>query len=488
MCTVLLLIGIVYIGLEWEPVTDSVLEAYKAVADFSSLLDYQVDDNYEDSQETDNEVARESEGEESVQETQALERREIVSNESASSTPLHSFDPQVGQDNVNNNVSIAVMPGNGLTHKNMLATRSQPVEGRNEVTSIDNTMNTRHNRRVTSPCRPADDMCRLFSQTLLRGELGSPVGSPVGLPVSQSADTFNERMYSTQSNASSGGVEDASCDVECVAFRATLTTWPINKPKAFVYFFIQQPTLIIFRQAIRSFDRQFNRQFHYPVVVFISQEFDSQLNRKDIRGMISSAPIYIQTVRLSSASKLRHQPSQGRRRRKKQSTAESVEVCRFHAGLVYDTPIFRSPGLEYVLRLADDWLMAVKIKFDMFKHMKTQRLRYGFWREQKFVSDAGLYSAVEPYVNSSVALRTAYQSWHRNPPMYDVKWELSALSLWQSTEYRDYFAHVDRLGGILNGRCSESAIKSIGVALFTSQHEIHRFRDVYYVRSVTVVR
>jgi len=47
----------------------------------------------------------------------------------------------------------------------------------------------------------------------------------------------------------------SKCDKECSRFRKLLDSWPVDKPKAAIYFLIQKSSLKILRKSLKAFDR-----------------------------------------------------------------------------------------------------------------------------------------------------------------------------------------------------------------------------------------
>ena len=65
--------------------------------------------------------------------------------------------------------------------------------------------------------------------------------------------------------------------------------------------------------------------------------------------------------------------------------------------------------------------------------------------------------------------------------MYYNNFEVSALSLWRSTDYQHYIEYVDSFGRhLLSDRWGDAPIKSLAVALFVPSTKIHQFRDIVY--------
>ena len=64
--------------------------------------------------------------------------------------------------------------------------------------------------------------------------------------------------------------------------------------------------------------------------------------------------------------------------------------------------------------------------------------------------------------------------------VYYNNFEVSALSLWRSTDYQDYIEYIDSLGGIYYYRWGDAPIRTLAVTLFVPSTKIHQFTDIPY--------
>jgi len=282
-----------------------------------------------------------------------------------------------------------------------------------------------------------------------------------------------------------------TCDAECQRFRAELAVWPADKPKAFIYYLIHRPAMRSLRQSIRALHRNFNRRFRYPIVVFVEPDLDTAADRQRISemvpadgGSLSSPSIYVQVVRFRipayvNSSLVPRRAGFGARKR----SIGYRHMCRFHAGGVYDQPLVRSPGLQYGWRLDDDSLIRRPIDSDLFRTMRDGGYLYGYRKINHGWSpvDYALWDAVDRYINATPSLSpTFYRQWPKNAARFFNNFELSALRVWMSAQYRDYFNFVDRLGGIYYYKWGDAAIKTIAVTLFVPRDRTHRFTGIVY--------
>ena len=306
----------------------------------------------------------------------------------------------------------------------------------------------------------------------------------------------NDEVDRNKNKAGGNAVEHDSgksydtCDVECQKFREELASWPSTKPKAFIYYLIHRPAMRSLGKSIRALHQNFNRRFRYPIVVFVESDLDSVADRRRIGEMVPTdgesppPPVYVQVVHFKipdyvNTSLVPRMAGFGSRKR----TIGYRHMCRFHAGGVYDQPIVRSPGLEYGWRLDDDSLIRRPINYDLFQVMRDGGYQYGYRQINKGWSpvDYALWDAVDQYLNSTPSLKpTFYRQWPKNAARYFNNFEVSALRVWMSAQYRDYFNFVDRLGGIYYYKWGDAAIKTIAVTLFIPRDRTHRFTGIAY--------
>jgi hypothetical protein len=154
-------------------------------------------------------------------------------------------------------------------------------------------------------------------------------------------------------------------------------------------------------------------------------------------------------------------------------------MCRFQAKGVFEQPIMA--GLEYIWRLDDDSVLLGPVKFDVFALMRDRGLSYGYIKIHVDSTDctAGLWEAVRTYVKHRKITPTFLDKW-TDPMIYYNNFEISAMSLWTSPEYRDFVDYVDHLGGIYFHRWGDAPVKSVAVSIFVQINETFKFSDIAY--------
>ena len=265
--------------------------------------------------------------------------------------------------------------------------------------------------------------------------------------------------------------------LELSRFQDCLSKWPSGKPKAAVYFLLQANSLRLCMavQCILSLDRYFNKQYQYPVIVFHEDLPGFQMERLQKQ---SSSDLYFQQVSFA----IPYHVNKSQVPTITMCSGHPIgyrHMCRFHSKLVYEQPIMSH--LEYYWRLDDDSSITRPITYDIFQFMAKNNYLYGYnyiWNEKPRCVYK-LYEYTEQHINKHNITTTFFGNWTEGSIFYN-NFEVSALSLWTSTFYKDYIDYIDRLGGIYYYRWGDAPIKSIAVSMFAPKTQIHMFRDIGY--------
>jgi len=161
-------------------------------------------------------------------------------------------------------------------------------------------------------------------------------------------------------------------------------------------------------------------------------------------------------------------------------------MCRFHSNLVYRQPIVAA--LDYALRLDDDSLISQPITRDLFKFARDRRIVYGYRSVDKEYDECvvGLKTAVDRYIEREKLVPQPQQNLTVNTIFFN-NFELSAMELWMSEQYRKYIDYIDRTGGIYFHRWGDAPIKTVAVSLFVPVSKVYRFTDVAYMHKGKVI-
>jgi len=270
---------------------------------------------------------------------------------------------------------------------------------------------------------------------------------------------------------------ETSCDDECHRFRNVLLNWPQDKPKAAIYYLAKGDRLQKLNSSLIYLHSSFLHEFAYPVIVF--HETDSRdLLHRTFRKEHANISMFFQEVQLNTPTYVN-------------ASLDKFEIgckrfpigyrhmCRFHARQVYEQPIL--VGLEYVWRLDDDSLLLSVINYDIFVFMKNHRLQYGYMTIDSDSRECTrcFWEAARIYKKLRQIESQYFDKW-TEPHIFYNNFEISALSLWKSQQYRDYVNYIDLLGGIYIHRWGDAPIKTIAVTLFLREEDTYRFSNVSY--------
>ena len=270
---------------------------------------------------------------------------------------------------------------------------------------------------------------------------------------------------------------NTSCDDECLRFRNVLLNWPPDKPRAAIYYLAKGDRLQKLNSSLIYLHSSFLHAFDYPVIVF--HETDSRdLLHGTFREEHANIRLFFQEVQF-------HTPTHVN------ASLDKFEIgckrfpigyrhmCRFHARQVYEQPIL--VGLEYVWRLDDDSLLLSVINDDLFVFMNRYRFQYGYITITSDFPECimCLWEAAKLYKKQRQIESQYFDKW-TEPHIFYNNFEISALSLWKSQQYRDYINYIDLLGGIYIHRWGDAPIKTIFVTLFLREEDTYLFCNVSY--------
>ena len=274
------------------------------------------------------------------------------------------------------------------------------------------------------------------------------------------------------------------CDADCVRFQRYVQAWKrdpqrANQPVAAIY--ILTSTRSYITRCLRSVDKYFNQQFNYPVIVFHERAFRPQIGA--LRNSTTS-DVFFQEVQFSVPKFL-----------DAENIVENIacsskisyrHMCRFQSKLIYEQPIMQE--LEYHWRLDDDSLLLQPVKYDVFQFMKQHRYVYGYvwkWWDSNDCTK-GLWEGTKRYITQNAIKPTYFDEWEA-PRMFYNNFEISALSLWLSAEYRAFIDYIDQLGGIYYYRWGDAPIKGLALSLFVEWQQVHYFEDIGYQHGAFVL-
>ena len=98
----------------------------------------------------------------------------------------------------------------------------------------------------------------------------------------------------------------------------------------------------------------------------------------------------------------------------------------------------------------------------------------------------GLWEGTKRYITQNAIKPTYFDEWEA-PRMFYNNFEISALSLWLSAEYRAFIEYIDQLGGIYYYRWGDAPIKGLALSLFVEWQHVHYFEDIGYQHGAFVL-
>jgi len=286
-------------------------------------------------------------------------------------------------------------------------------------------------------------------------------------------DKFDSSV--NHSNESKAASFSMICDQECLRFRNFLLNWPHDRPKAAVYYLAKAERLYYLNSSLTSLYHSFLYRFDYPVIVFHEASSHDELSQMSHKHV--NIRLFLQEVSFAIPDHINASAVQFNI--KCLSHIGYRHMCHFHAKQVYEQAIL--VGLEYVWRLDDDSLLPAPISYDLFAFMHQNRLQYGYIKTHfdSYDCTMGLWQAVKRYKKLKHLESLYFNKW-KEPMIFYNNFEISAVSLWTSIQYRDYISYIDLLGGIYYHRWGDAPIKSIAVTLFLHEAATHLFTDVTY--------
>ena len=231
----------------------------------------------------------------------------------------------------------------------------------------------------------------------------------------------------------------------------------------------------MFARFIENLDQRFNNYYNYPVVVFYEKEQVNESEVAQLRKMTKS-PTFFQPIQFTIPPFINTSTPLERCTEHNSSGIGYKHMCRFQAKTIYEHPIMVTKELEYVWRLDDDSFLTRNVTLDPFRLMKGRKIRYGhiFAHTDNKCWIVGLWKAAEDFWN-----RLGVSKKRELPEgfYYYNNFELSALSLWRSAEYKQYIEHIDRLGGIYYHRWGDATIKTLAISRLLNDDELLDFRE-----------
>jgi len=263
---------------------------------------------------------------------------------------------------------------------------------------------------------------------------------------------------------------------------------------AFVLLLKHDPKSVLLAvRALSSLEVAFNHQYHYPLVVFHEGDFEEvykqQLHSSSFSGNITFSPVVFSTPQFLDQSRIPEIVTAYDRN----FSVGYRHMCRFYAGQIAHMESLAQ--YDWMWRIDDDSIYICPIGYDPFLYMQKNGKRYGYaveWQEADETISWGLWEATRDYMKTHNIDRKHLNGYINCVGTYNRchfwnNFEIVDLRLLRSLDYTSYFDHLDRLGGIYYHRWGDALIRTLGVLLFTSPSEVHKFVDIGYAHNTACI-
>ena len=280
--------------------------------------------------------------------------------------------------------------------------------------------------------------------------------------------------------------------------------------------------------AVRSLENSFNQWFGYPWVFLNDVEWTAEFKGRVGSEITSGGTVTFDTIDSSMWGWPSHftEDSKTKARKTWQQWYDSMDevfqngthvthdsyhhMCRFNSGFFYDHPALSK--YRYYWRVEPDVSFTCRIPYDPFAFMAREGKKYGYtialYEVGKLIPSLfratsgfaaawskihtrrnGLWSAmhdpswapwpIRRFLLSRLAHRNAVgDAW--NLCHFWSNFEVADLDFFRGAEYREYFAHLDALGGFYHERWGDAPVHSLAAALMLEPQQVHYFQDVGY--------
>lgn len=250
-------------------------------------------------------------------------------------------------------------------------------------------------------------------------------------------------------------------------------------------------------QSIEYVESRFNWRYHYPWVFANDEEFDENF-KLEVSHLVSGEATFV-TIPKEMWSYPPHidqkKALETRERMEKHGIiyggSESYRfMCRFNSGFFYKLDALAK--YKYYWRVEPDIKFNCDLDFDYFKHMRENKLKYGFTmtlHELPATVD-GLFSETKKffrdlhpeYINENNQIEFISQDNEESFNMchYWSNFELGDLDWLRSKEYNDYFNHLEESGGFFYERWGDAPVHTLAVSYMLDQKEVFYFDNTGY--------
>ncbi|KAJ1660856.1 hypothetical protein IWQ61_000265 [Dispira simplex] len=275
----------------------------------------------------------------------------------------------------------------------------------------------------------------------------------------------------------------------------------ITKVKGVFVVLVRNRELHDLRWSLRQLEDRFNHKHNYPYVFLNDKPFSEEFKRTI--SWITKAPVSFGLVPREHWSLPdwvdRYHMLEGMNDMVKNQVIYGASLsyrhmCRFNSGFFFQHPLL--DGYEYYWRVEPDVQFTCDIDYDPFVYMKERDLKYGFTISLKEIPETvptlwdttrKFMSKYPEYVEQQNTLDWVTNDGGKTYNMchFWSNFEIGKLDFFRSERYLKYFDFLDQEGGFFYERWGDAPVHSLAVAMFLRKEEVHWFRDIGYVHTVS---
>ncbi|CAG8732269.1 2714_t:CDS:2, partial [Racocetra persica] len=249
-------------------------------------------------------------------------------------------------------------------------------------------------------------------------------------------------------------------------------------------------------ESIRQLEDRWNRKYNYPYVFLNDVDFTEEFKIKT--SALTKSKTYYGKIpeHMWSYPSWINQTKAAESRSEMSSKgviyggSESYRhMCRFNSGFFFQHQLLLP--FDYYWRLEPSVKFMCDIDYDPFLFMQKNKLVYGFTISLKEYESTipTLWDAVKQFIkeyphhikeNNIMKFISNDNGETYNLCHFWSNFEIGDLNFWRSDPYRDFFNHLDKLGGFFYERWGDAPVHSIAVALLAQKSKVHFFNDIAY--------
>ncbi|CAI0649530.1 unnamed protein product [Colletotrichum noveboracense] len=286
-----------------------------------------------------------------------------------------------------------------------------------------------------------------------------------------------------------------------------------NRENGVIVMLARNSELEAANHTVSSFERHFNRWFHYPIVFLNDEPFDDRF--MEVLGSTSSGDVTFETIQredwtfptwLNQTAAKESIAKQGARGTIHAGQEGYHHMCRFYSGKFYHLEVLQK--YKWYWRLEPDVDFYCSITYDPFVEMARRKKVYGFtlslWEEWATVPSLFRHTAEfkEAFDIASSSLWTAMMepSWLPYPLRslmsflphrdrfgdawsgchYWSNFEIADLDFFRGKQYQSFFRVLESTGGFYFERWGDAAVHSLAVGMLLDPSQVHHFEDFGY--------